>query len=273
MGFVENLRTKIDIDRKVDRVLSQWGPSGSGRRIDTGLVKELLEIRPFAHEQTRDLDLYFLSESAESGKRRILVLDNELPIFETTMEDVAMRRSPLIKEMISIRDAIKILNDKDITVSKREDSLKRVQKMLIDSLDLSFTHADIEQIADDGAASLEKNYDEGVKDSLDLYAELLDFQPAPKVFQMPHYDIYGAVEQGPAGEQRFGPMVIFSRIRNELRLLEQGVSSRNANGVEWVAQVARGKEPADREGKEVFDWLTSKVLRAHPEGQIGVNRT
>jgi hypothetical protein len=268
MGFVENLRRKIDIDRKVDRVLSQWGPSGSGRRIDTGLVKELLENGPFSHEQTRDLELYFLGKSGETGKQRILVLDNELPIFETTVEDVAMRRSPLIKEMVSIRNAIKILNDKDITVSKREDSLERIQKMLIGSLDLSFTPSDIEQIADDGAAALEKGYDEGVKDGLELFAELLDFRPAPKAFEMPHHDIYGAVKDGPAGEQRFGPMVIFSRARNELRLLEQSVSSRNANGIEWIGQVARGKEPADREGPEAFGWLKDRVFEKHPEGRI-----
>jgi hypothetical protein len=273
MGFVENLRKKIEIDRTVSLILGAWGPAGSGRRIDKETVRGLLEMGPFRHEQIRDLDLYYLREGEGEDNQWILVLDNELPIFQTTADDVAMRRSPLIKEMVSIRNAIKILSDKDITVSKREDSLKRVQKMLVGSLDLSFTPSDVEQIADDGAASLEKNYDEGVNDSLELFAELLDYQPAPKAFKIPHYDIYGAVEQGPAGEQRFGPMVIFSRIRNELRLLEQGVSSRNANGIEWIGQVARGKEPADREGNEVFDWLKSQVPRAHPEGKIGVNRT
>jgi hypothetical protein len=269
MGFVENLRTKIDIDRKVEQVLRQWGPAGSGRRIDTVTVKELLEAGQFPHERNRDLDLYFLSRSEEGGKSHILVLDNELPIFETTAEDVAMRRSPLIKEMVSIRNAIKILNDKDITVSKREDSLQRLRNMLIEGLDLSFTDADIRQIADDGVASLEKNYDEGVTDALALFAELLGFQPAPKAFEIQHVDIFGALAEGPAGERRLGPMVLYNRIRNDLRLLEQHISSGSASGLEWVGQVAKGKEPADLEGDAVFDWLREQVFQKHPAGRLG----
>jgi hypothetical protein len=268
MGFAENLRKKIEIDRKVDLLLNAWGPAGSGRRIDKEIVRGLLEMGPFRHESVRDLDLYFLKEAEGEDKRWILVLDNELPIFQTTAADVAMRRSPLIKEMVSIRNAIKILNDKDIMVSKREASLQRVRDMLIEGLDLSFSASDIEQIADDGRASLEKSYEEGVVDSLELFAELLGFQPAPKSLEMPHVDIFGTVVEGPAGERRFGPMVLYSRIRNDLRLLEQNISSRNATGIEWVGQVAKGKEPADLEGDAVFGWLKEQVFKKHPEGRL-----
>jgi hypothetical protein len=268
MGFVENLRKKIEIDETVNRILAAWGPPGSGRRIDKEIVRGLLEMGPFRHEQTRDLDLYHLEMPGPEGKGRILVLDNELPIFETTVEDVAMRRSPLIKEMVNIRKAIRILNDKDITVSKRQESLERVRNRLIEGLDLSFSPSDIAHMADDGVSSLEKDYIEGVSDSLRLFAELLDYRPAPKAFQRTHVDIYGAVDEGPAGELRFGPMVIYNRAHSELRLLEQQISSRNAAGVEWVGQVAKGKEPADREGEAVFGWLKEQVLKRHPGGRL-----
>jgi len=268
MGFAENLRKKIEIDDTVGRVLAAWGPPGSGRRIDKETVRGLLEMGPFGREQVRDLELYRLEAPGPEGKGRILVLDNELPIFETTVEDVAMRRSPLIKEMVNIRKAIRILNDKDITVSKREDSLERIRNRLIEGLDLSFSPSDIARIADEGASSLEKDYTEGVQDSLRLFAELLGYRSAPKAFQLTHVDIYGAVEEGPAGEQRFGPMVIYNRVRGELRLLEQRISSRNAAGVEWVGQVAKGSEPADLEGEAVFGWLKDQVHQRHPEGRL-----
>ncbi len=265
MGFADNLRKKIEIDRKVDRLLTAWGPAGSGRRIDKEIVRSLLEAGGFSHEQTRDLDLYFLQPPGPDGRGRILVLDNELPIFDTTADDVAMRRSPTVKEMVSIRNAIKILNDKDIVVSKREESLKRLQKMLIDGLDLSYTASDIEGIAAAGAASLGRDYTEGVEDSLDLFAEMLGYSPAPKALEMAHFVILGAAEKGAAGEVRFGPAVLYSRVRNELKLLEETVSSGSKSAASRIEAIAAGEEPATVEGEEVFSRLKEKVLEGHPE--------
>lgn len=268
MGFAENLRKKIDIDDKVHRVLAAWGPAGSGRRMDKTIVKALLEEGGFRHAPVRDLDLYFLAEPGPEGGARILVLDNELPIFDSTSEDVAMRRSPTVKEMISIRNAVRILKDSDIKVSKREESLERLRGMLLDDLDLSFTPADIEQIADDGKQSLEKDYTDGVRDSLRLFAELLDFQKAPRAFQAANFDIYGSVAEGTAGELRFGPMVLYGIIKNELKLVEEVLSNRSRADLEWLEQVAAGKEPASLEGVEVFDRLQQQVGKRHPDGKL-----
>jgi hypothetical protein len=81
------------------------------------------------------------------GKTRILVLDNDLTIYHTTVEDVVLRKSPTVKEMVSIRNAIKILNDKDVVISKKEASLKTIRDICIDQLDLHYTAADIDGIA------------------------------------------------------------------------------------------------------------------------------
>ncbi|MCF8053391.1 MAG: hypothetical protein K9L59_19320 [Desulfobacterales bacterium] len=266
MGFAENLRKKIEIEEKVRRILGQWGPPGSGRRIDKDIVKELLEEGGFRHEAVRDLDLYFLAEPHPDTPPRILVLDNEMPIFDSTAEDVAMRRSPTVKEMISIRNAVKILKDTDIRVSKREESLDRLRRLLIDELDLSFTEAAITQMANDGKQSLEKDYTEGVRDSLRLFAELLDFQAAHRAFQMANFDVYGRAEEGAAGEVRFGPMVLYGIIKNELRLVEEVIGSRSPADLEWLEQVAAGKEPASLEGGKVFDWMKEQVGKRHPNG-------
>ena len=63
------------------------------------------------------MDLYILGNTAK--KKKILVLDNGLAIYHTTIEDVCMRKSPSVKEMISIRNTIKILNDEDVILGKK----------------------------------------------------------------------------------------------------------------------------------------------------------
>jgi hypothetical protein len=171
--------------------------------------------------------------------------------------------------MISIRNAVKILKDTDIRVSKREESLEHLRGMLIADLDLSFTDADIAQMADDGRQSLEKDYTEGVRDSLRLFAELLDFQTAPRAFQMANFDVYGRVDEGAAGEIRFGPIVIYGIIKNELRLVEETIGNRSRADLEWIEQVAAGKEPASLEGGRGFDWLMQQVAKKHPDGTLG----
>ena len=76
-----------------------------------------------------DLDLFVDPEDAS-----ILVLDNELPIYKTTIEDVLIRKSPYTKEMLNIRNIIKILKDSDVKISRKEASVKRVQKKSVDLL-------------------------------------------------------------------------------------------------------------------------------------------
>ena len=53
------------------------------------------------------LDLYIKDIDAE--KTRILVLDNDLAIYNTSVYDVAMRKSPTVKEMMNPFNVVKIL--------------------------------------------------------------------------------------------------------------------------------------------------------------------
>ena len=69
----------------------------------------------------------------------VLVFDNELPIYHTTVADVALRKSPLWQEMFSIGNIKKIMNDKDVILSKGKDSLKRLHADAMALLDLTYT--------------------------------------------------------------------------------------------------------------------------------------
>lgn len=258
MSFKENLLKKIEIDKLTQKVLITIGSSESGRKVDRDAMRSLLAMGSFTLKQERDLDLYFLD--ADGDRRKILVLDNELAIYHTTVEDVALRKSPTIKEMLSIRNAIKILNDSDVVLSKKEQSVKTVQKACIDLLDLSFDESDLEAIASDGIASLENRYPEGVVEGLALFAELLGYTTPPKAFKISNHKIIGALAKKESGEPVFGPMVIYSLIHNVIKWIEDQVGSFDKAKIEWIHQVAMGKEDPSGEGTEVFQYLKEAVV-------------
>ena len=259
MSFKENLLTKIKIDKLATNIIASIGPAESGRRIDKNAMRTLLELSPYQYQKVRDLDLYV--QEIDQDQNKILVLDNELPIYRTTVDDVAIRKSPFIKEMVKIRNIIKILKDSDVKLSRKDASVKDVQKECIDQLDLSFNASDIDEIAADGKASFERDYPDGVIESLELFGELLDYKPAPKAFQLGRHTIIGKLTAKAAGEVLYGPMIIYSLIHGTLKLIEDQISSFDKSKIELIQQVAAGKQKAAVEGSEVFNYLKDTVLK------------
>lgn len=265
MTFKANLLQKIEIDTLANKVIHSMGPPDSGGRIDTDTMRSLLAIGDFRQANVREMNLYYLLEEA-TDQGYILVLDNELPIYHTSESDLAMRRNPVVKEMISIRNAIKILSDSDVVVSKKDESVRTVQRQLLERLDLSFGGPDIEDIAADGIRSLEREYSDGVTEALALFAELLDYRKAPKKLQMGQYRILGPISERSGGESLFGPIVIYSLIHNSLLLIERQVSQRDDAGIETVHHVALGQEKPDREDADVFLFLKAAVIARYLTG-------
>jgi len=261
MGFKENLLKKIEIDRIADQVGRSMRPgksSDSPVRIDLASMKSLLEMGPYQHRRERDLDLYILA-TPDNGED-ILVLDNELKIYRTAIADVALRKSPTLKEMISIRNAIKILNDKDVVSSAKAETLQRIRDQLVGNLDLSFTPADIDAISDDGAQALQNSYGEGVIESLTLFAELLEWQQAPKPFQQPHHYIAGSLDRSSPRQMVMGPLVMYDRMHNSLKMLQKRFDNQDKAAMEHLELIVRGDVKPDGEGAAVFDLLKKAVL-------------
>ena len=259
MSFKENLLAKLKIDRLAARVIASIAPVESGSKVDKDAMRSLLEMSRYEYQKVRDLDLYV--EKTDQEKKKILVLDNELPIYQTTIDDVAMRKSPLIKEMANIRNMIKILKDSDVKISRKEESVKAIQAECIGQLDLSFKESDIDQIAADGQAAFERDYPDGVLECLDLFAELLDYKPAPKAFQLSRHHIIGKLSVQAGAEVLYGPMVIYNLIQGSLMLIEEKISTLDKPKIELVHQVAAGKQEAAAEGTEVFLYLKNAVLK------------
>ncbi|MEA3279611.1 MAG: hypothetical protein U9Q38_03285 [Thermodesulfobacteriota bacterium] len=259
MSFKENLLKKIKIDKMTGVILNSIGPPDSSRRLDKKTMRSLLEIGSYQFIQERDLDLYILQENDDL--KRIFVLDNGLAIYNTTVEDVVLRKSPTVKEMLNLRNVIKILNDKDVVVSKREESVKTIQKECVNMLDLSYNESDIEEIEKDGAAALERGDADGVIETLTLFAELLGYKPPPKAMRTGDHHVIGALSKGKNNEDLFGPVVMYSLTYNLLKLIEEQLSSLDKGKIELMHQIAIGKEKASKEGHDVFRYLKEEVVK------------
>lgn len=246
MSFRENLLKKIKIKKLTKKVLASMGSVDSGKRTDINAVRELLELSSYEPHRVRDLELYI--PPGDGDIHPIIVLGNDLPLYQSSTEDIAMRRSPTVKEMISIRNAIKILNDADVLVSKGPDTLATIQNACLESLDLQYDQKDLAAIADDGMASLANAYQEGVLECLSLFAELLGFTPAPKSLSLDHYYIIGKPQRTSGRLVRFGPLVLYAKIRNQLKLVDASISLKDPDEIENLHKVAEGYAPATEEG-------------------------
>lgn len=259
MSFKENIIKKIKINKTAKQVIASIGFPDSSRKVDKDAMRRLLEMSPYAHRKERDLDLYL--ENTTSEKKKILVLDNDLAIYNTHVDDVVLRKSPTVKEMINIRNAIKILNDSDVVISKKEASVKTIQGECIATLDLSYNESDLDDIIADGVASLAREYADGVIECLDIFAEILDYDTPPKAFSIGHHKTIGALSRKESGEVVFGPIIIYSIIHNRLNLIDQPIGSFDKEKIELMHQVAAGKETAAAENADVFEHLKQMALK------------
>jgi len=259
MSFKENLLKKIKINNMAKQVIASISPVDSGRKIDKKIMRNLLDLSDYTYKRKRDLDLYI--EDIDAEKTRILVLDNDLAIYNTSVYDVAMRKSPTVKEMMNPFNVVKILKDTDVVISKKEDSVKTIQQECIAKLNLSFNASDLDEIAKDGLASFENGYSDGVIECLDLFAEILNYRNPPKAFSVGHHKITGTLVKKENGEEMFGPMVLFSMMHNTLKLIDQQIGSFDREGIKFVQNVAAGKEKASAEGSDVFQYLKTTALK------------
>jgi hypothetical protein len=167
MSFKLNLKAKIKLDRLLQKlVLSIREPPGK-RWLDKGLTRELLDMTDFKHMQIRDLHLYL--RPLEGEIMEAVVLDNELAIYHTSVDDIALRKSPYWQEIFSISNIRKIMNDKDVIISKGKESLKRLHANALALLDLTYTRDDMMMMLEDARSGLERKSIEQIRGSLDLY--------------------------------------------------------------------------------------------------------
>lgn len=262
MGFKENLQKKIDIDRMASKVIASFQKLKVGIKFDRETMRRLLEEGDYSKRHERDLDLYILKEGEE--RQKILVFENGLPIFHTTMDDVVMRKSPEIREMMSIRNIIKILSDGDVIVNRKEDSVNFVRRDCIDALDLAFTPAEIEEIAADGRDALAAGDGDTAFRLLTLFNELLGLRPLPEFLRFPNHKGFGETGTGRADRAFWGPLIYLQRAENRLLMVDRRITNQDRERIEALEAVIRGEAKADLEGPAVFERLCRQVIERKP---------
>jgi hypothetical protein len=260
MSLKENLKKKILIDALTRAVLLSIGPSGGPRKIDKENMRKLLSFTPFMLEKRRDLELYF--RELEGGKGEVLSLDNELPLYgNTSLEDVTVRRSPELKEMVKIRNIIKILNVKDILMCSGRDAVQYVQDRALELVDLTFDEKDVDEMAEEGADALVRADSDGVMEILELFIELLGYKSVPAEVMVNDYVMFGSQQETAGGKEAFGPIIMYNDRTNILRLIKETISTDDPLGNVKIPGVALGELEPDAEGYEVFLFLKREALR------------
>ncbi len=256
MSFKESLKTKMLVDALVRTASPSIGSPGKGRKVDKETIRKLLSLSPFVLENRRGLEIYF--RMLEPGIGEVLVLDNELPLYgNTTVYDVVLRRSPELKEMISIRNVIKILNDSDILMCRGRDALRYVRDRVVDLLDLRYQESDIKHLADEGTEALGRADSGAVMETLDLFVEILGYESIPAAVLVNDYVMFGARH----GEGGFGPVIMYNDRTNILRLVKQVVAAEDPVTSKVIPAIALGEVEPGAEGYEVFDFLMGEVMK------------
>ena len=258
MSLKQNLLKKRSIDELTKTILRSIGPVDSSKKLDREQVRSLLDIAGYRLHQERDMQLYL--PASASGSPDILVLDNDLPFYRTTISDIVLRKSPTIKEMISFKNAIRILNDSDVVVSKKAESVKRLQQECIATLNLEITDSGVDEIARDGIDSLRNGYREGVQEAIELFSELLHYQPVSKPFALEHHMMAGAVIQKTGNETIVGPVVVFSLMHNYLILIHRLFSSHVPEDIDRFRSMVTSPADDATMGEAVFLTLKSMTL-------------
>ena len=267
MSFKENLLQKIELDRLASKVIASCGTEQSNHPVDKEAMRSLLELSPYQYQKERDLDLYV--KDVEGDMEIILVLDNMLPIFRSTVKDVVTRRSPRTLEMWNFKTVRNILVDSDIKLSTRAKSVETVLDDTLAQLDLTYTDKDIEELSKEGMAWLAGSDVNGVGTILALFAALLGYQKPQKYFGLENTVSYGVSASGKDDDVLFGPLVLYRPVGNTLFWIDKSVSRSDREQVKFLNAVATGKRSVPMTGDAVFEKLQANVLE-RPERVLRV---
>jgi len=269
MSLKEKLKAKIMLDRLLQKLVSTCREPPGKRWLDKRLTKELLAMTDFEHKKVRDLHLYIRPLKDEIME--VAVLDNELPIYHTTVDDVTLRKSPYWQQMFSIRNVKKIMNHHDVLVSKGKESLNRIHANALALLDLTYTRDDLALLLEDARSGLERKSIGQLQESLDLFVELLDFEPLSLGVLEQDLKIFAGPRINGGAVPAFEHLILFDEETLTLGLKKGAFSPQSDLDLAWVIKYARSEEPADLKGIDVFKFLVELTLdKAQSQG--GRNR-
>ena len=258
MSFKENLKAKIKLDRLYQSLVSTTREPPGRRWLDKDLTKELLARTDFEYRKVRGLHLYV--RPLEGEIMEVAVLDNELPIYHTTVDDVTLRKSPYWQQMFSIRNVRKIMNDHDVIASKGKESLKRLYAVALALLDLTYTRDYVALLLADARRGVEQKSIDQMQESLDLFIKLLGFHPVSLDVLEPRFQSFARPKLNGAIVPGFEHLVLFNEEDLSLGVKKGSFMPQSDSDLGWVIHYTRGQETPDLQGIDVFEFLAELAM-------------
>ena len=147
------------------------------------------------------------------------------------------------------------MNDHDVFATKGKESLKRLHANALALLDLTYTRDDLVLLLEDARRGLEQKSISQIQESLDLFAELLHFQPLSLEVLEPHFQSFARPKVNGGIVPSFEHLVLFNEENLSLGLKKGAFSPQSDSDLGWVMQYARGEETADLQDIHVFESL------------------
>ena len=259
MSFKENLRAKIKLDRLLRKLVSTVREPPGKRWLDKALTRELLEMTDFEHRKVSGLQLYV--RPLEKDMMEVVVLDNELAVYHTSVDDVALRRSPHWQEMFSVKNIGKIMKDQDVIVGKGKETIERLYANALALLNLSYTRDDLALLVEDARSALERESIGEIQESLDLFVELLDFEPLHLDVLERSVQIYAGPKRDGRAAPAFEHLILSDEQNRAIGLRKGPFFPQRDMDLAWVIQYSQGEKSADLEGMEVFEFLAELAMK------------
>ncbi len=257
MSLKENILKKIIIKKAASEVTASLSLQGDSSAFDRKNAVILLEAAGYRHEHIRDLDLYY--KGIDHDNRRIVVLDAEFAVYNTSMEDVVTRKSPTVKEMISIKNIRKILWDSGVILKKKVETVDELTREATDCLDLSVKEKELEDIMYYSMASLAERDMPGTLEGLGILAELLEWTVPPVKTGSASLKIFGRSLRDSSSGSVFGPAVSFSQNSGRICFTEKIFAVDDPEQKSGIEKFMSDCENACIEGDEVFRKLCEMV--------------
>ena len=152
------------------------------------------------------------------------------------------------------------MNHHDVLVSKGKVSLERLHANALALLDLTPTQDDLAVLLEDAHSGLERKSIEQVKESLDLFVDILDFEPL--LFDVLERDlqIFARPKLNNGAVSTFEHLILFDEETLALGLKKGEFSPENDLDLAWVMQYALNEKAADLKGIDVFQFLCTLAL-------------
>ena len=152
-------------------------------------------------------------------------------------------------------------------LSKGKESLQVLYENAVALLDLSYTRDDLTLLLEDARSALERKSVGEIQESLDLFVELLDFEPLhPDVLER-NVRMYAGPKRDGSTAPAFEHLILFEDENQSLGLKKGPFSPQGDLDLAWLIEHSRGEVRADLEGMEVFEFLAELAMKRTQDGQ------